>query len=214
MVWRSYLAKTYLHSDHSAFHRMDLRLNRLLGPWLPHHHQTTYRTYYFQPSTLTLYRRQSTHYFRYSPTHTTRRYIQYSHSSYTSFLPTATYPIDPIVASLDSIKVDRSDVYWTRTPATNSDPQSFPDYVATLDRWERTFLSQVKSHTSSLSEIVSLTNQPFIIATDGSIDHNKGSFGWVLAKIDGTLFVQGAGTAYGATMSSFWSESYGILSVL
>ena len=53
-----------------------------------------------------------------------------------------------------------------------------------------------------------------LIATDGSDEHGKGSYGWVLASPDGTVFARGAGAAYGLTMSSFRCEAYGILSAL
>ena len=56
--------------------------------------------------------------------------------------------------------------------------------------------------------------QAITLATDGSHKDNRGSYGWILATSDGTYLAEGSGTAYGATMTSFRCEAYGILSAL
>jgi hypothetical protein len=53
-----------------------------------------------------------------------------------------------------------------------------------------------------------------LIVSDGSVRHNWGAFGWVLALPDGTRLFEGQGPAYGHEISSFRAEAYGMLSAL
>ena len=62
--------------------------------------------------------------------------------------------------------------------------------------------------------MASYTNQPILIATDGSKDNGKGSYAWVLATPLGDILAQGWGTVYTYKISSFRCKSYAILAAL
>eukprot|EP00957_Ditylum_brightwellii_P155940 11870099-Ditylum_brightwellii.AAC.1 len=55
--------------------------------------------------------------------------------------------------------------------------------------------------------------EAFIIATDGSSEDTLMSFGWKMSDHKGKALVQHAGPAFGQS-SSFWTEAYGISSVI
>ena len=59
-----------------------------------------------------------------------------------------------------------------------------------------------------------LTTQVCYIATDGSAPNGKGSFAWVISDSNGTILVKSKGPVYGANITSFRAEGYGILAIL
>ena len=73
------------------------------------------------------------------------------------------------------------------------------------------FISPYYTHLNCLFATL---QSNFIIATDGSANDGKGSFGWVIANSDGNVIVTGQGTAFGDNISSFRCEAYGILAAL
>jgi Reverse transcriptase-like len=55
---------------------------------------------------------------------------------------------------------------------------------------------------------------PLIIASDGSVQDHRASYGWIIATQEGTRLVQCKGPAYGYRITSFRAEGYGILSAI
>jgi hypothetical protein len=60
------------------------------------------------------------------------------------------------------------------------------------------------------------STKPPIIATDGSVKLHRaqGTFAWVLADQDGTLWLRCNGLVSGTPINSFCSEAHALLSVL
>ena len=53
-----------------------------------------------------------------------------------------------------------------------------------------------------------------VLATDGSEEAGKGSFGWILATPTGNLLAQRSGPVFGHQTVSFRGEAYAILASL
>ena len=78
-------------------------------------------------------------------------------------------------------------------------------FVNTLRAWEQHLLSLLASELCDL---------PIIIATDGSLQQQQVSFGWIISTPDGHPIAQGSRIAFSATLSLFWCEAHGILAPL
>jgi hypothetical protein len=97
--------------------------------------------------------------------------------------------------------------------------QSIFDTIPTLEHWERQLLLdleivdlEVAQEEATVWEAIA--TQACHIATDGSAPDGKGSFAWVISDAEGNILAQCKGPAYGADISSYRAEGYGILSVL
>jgi len=87
--------------------------------------------------------------------------------------------------------------------------------VNTLDVWERQLLEHLDVTDPTENSIwFALTNTPCYIATDGSAPTGKGSFAWVISTNEGEILAECHGPVFGAKISSYRAEAYGILSVL
>lgn len=211
-LWRVYLAKAYLPDEDDTFlSRLDLTLTTTLGSWLPSNQIHQKRSYYVDPNTLHLYRRSNREFDLYVLQSSTRTTYKFQWSTTSTVLPPSAYPVDPYVAS-NLLELSRH----TIIPAapTPSHPRTFPDYIARLAKWERLLLTHHQNYCSDYHVLTSKLQQPLIIATDGSVNNQKGSYGWVIATTQGTLLASGKGPTHGEAVCSFRSEGYGILAAL
>ena len=212
-TWRKYLMHCYLSEDQGyLFFRNDLQILHPLGPWNRTHLNTSVREFYIHPPSLQLYKRLRNHYIVLKPSRTTRTLIFFVQSSFSSYLPPSTHPVEVQCPTHTTYTVPKDQIWWQRQPPSTSRITTFDHYLQTLDPWDSLLL---RHYTTShdLQHTASLLSHPYIIATDGSDEHGKGSFGWVLSNPTGIVFASGQGTAYGSSMSSFRAEAYGILSV-
>ena len=215
-TWRSYITKCYLSDDDSSHvKRTDLTLQTPLGPWLPTHHQLTQREFYINPTTYTIYRRHHNTLLTYRPVRTTRTLLELLHTGQTNTLPAHTHPIEPTVITNTTLRISKQqiDKHYPSPPVHEIGFTSFNDYVNSLPTWKRELIQHFNLVYPTINTITHL-QENFLIATDGSEQNAKGSFGWVLSTESGSIFASGQGTAFGAEISSFRCEAYGILAAL
>jgi hypothetical protein len=101
----------------------------------------------------------------------------------------------------------------TVRPTSPTEFPSFPDYVKSLDAWERRLLFSTKTYNELL--INALINGSVTIASDGSMRFPNLTFGWAIGTETATLST-GHGPADGAHQyqSSQRAELYGMLAAL
>ena len=92
--------------------------------------------------------------------------------------------------------------------------ESFYDLLPTMEPWEWQLLFDVEIHGTEQDLWKELTHEACVIASDGSASDGKGSFAWVISGADGSILAECKGPVYGAKVTSFRAEGYGILSVL
>ena len=213
-VWRLYLSQCYLANDLNHHpRRQDLQLRTPLGTWLPNHHNQQSHEFYINPTTLSAYQRTTNDYTTYRPYLNTRTQIHFKSTGKTSYLPQAAHPIQPAISACDSLCILKCHIDHTYRMQPRPQPLTIKDYFQTLDPWETQLLQHFQIRTK-LDNLLDNTLTPFLIASDGSVDQGKGSFGWAIAQPDGTILVTGHGTAFGHDISSFRAEAYGILAPL
>jgi hypothetical protein len=93
-----------------------------------------------------------------------------------------------------------------------------PNFLDNLPSWQQSLLNQLTtahSHREIVEMLQASTNPP-IIATDDSVKPYKarGTFAWVLANHDGTLWLRCRGPVSGTSIDSFRTEAHALLSVL
>ena len=95
------------------------------------------------------------------------------------------------------------------TPPKPTYHNTFSQHIQTLQAWESTILNTHTLHGSP-EEIVHALNQgDFYIASDGSVEGSKGSFGYVIASNSKERLIRGQGPVAGSRLQSFRAESYG-----
>ena len=211
-LWRSYLAQCYLLDDTiTTPTRSDLSLRSPLGNWNQTHHHTQLHQHYINPSTLQLYKRQPTGFVIFSPCRNNRRNIHYKPTRHTTYVPLSSHPIT-ISTDRDNLSVNKHDIQ-TPPVVPCSTTHSLQTSISNLSDWE---LNLIQHHRLYVDEdtIATCIDQATTLATDGSHKDSRGSYGWILASPDGTHLAEGSGTVYGATLTSFRCEAYGILSAL
>ena len=168
---------------------------------MPTHRKRQHRNHYFNPVTLTTYK----------PGRTTRTQLHLRRVGSTSYLPQCTYPIHTTQNGTSGLSINKRDILPHYKPDHHTTTDCFQQFISSLPTWELLLLIQHSFMNNSPKIVASLTNQPILIATDGSEKLGKGSYGWVLANLSGSILATGQGTAYGHCISSFCCEAYGIL---
>ena len=212
-IWRKYLALCYLQTDDNLRpNRLDLQLHLPLGDWTPNHHNRQHHTHYLNPINLTIYQRHQGSFKVLRPVKSTRTHLHFRHISLTNYVPISAYPVAPSYDHHQSTHVLPKQTTHN-IPRHPQQPTDFEAFVETLPAWESHLLRHTvfttSSHTAS-----ELCNLPIMIASDGSLQNNKGSYGWIISTTNGHTIAQGSGVAFGATLSSFRCEAYGILAPL
>ena len=214
-VWRRFISTCYLQNESSSRKtRRDLRLATPLGSWLPNHQQRHIRPYYINPTSRTIYHHAEDLIKVFAPCRNTRTQISYRPTGYTSYCPLSTIPIDchPSSDCSSNIYVFKKDIP-TPHPHTQTTVKSFNDHINTLDHWEHQLLQTTNFQCSPDNQHIVISTD-IIIASDGSVRDQTGSFGWVITDTNGQIIVTGSGTAFGYDITSFRSEAYGILAPL
>ena len=125
----------------------------------------------------------------------------------------------------DAVPVDVNDhgTVWTvrrgysqsaEPEQAQTDPVSIYDLFPILDQWEQHLLFDLDLQMDEKEIWTVMTTEKCYIATDGSAPEGKGSFGWVISDTSGTILAQCKGPVFGAKITSYRAEGYGILSVL
>ena len=164
---------------------------------MPTHRRRQIRIHYLNPVTLTLYSRCGHNYDTYKPGRTTRTQLHLRRVSSTPYLPQCTYPIHTIPNGTSGLSINKRDILPHYKPDLHTTTDCFRHFISSLPTWEQLLLAQHSFTNNSPTIVASLTNQPLLIATDGSEKSGKGSYGWVLANPSGSILATGQGTAYG-----------------
>jgi hypothetical protein len=105
-------------------------------------------------------------------------------------------------------------------PQPTSISETFPEFIATLEPWERDLFSFLHMEVGCFEFIDLITSQDIaadttqlLTVSDGSDDSGSMSFGWVIALPSGRRLARCSGPALGPRGSSFRAEGYGFLSV-
>ena len=213
-TWRFFLAQCYLTDDTNRhIKRLALHLQSPLGQWLPTHRHRQTRLHYINPVNYTLYTRSGQFYQVSRPVRTTRTQLHMRQTGTTSYLPQCTHPIQIQHHTKDSLRIDKQDIVYDYMPHRETSATCFEEYISLLPLWEQELLATHSFNNRSAKDALSLLDQPIVIATDGSAESDKGSFGWVLTDASGDIIAQGQGIAYGPDVSSFRCEGYGILAI-
>jgi hypothetical protein len=93
-----------------------------------------------------------------------------------------------------------------------------PTFLANLPSWQQSLLVQLTTEHShqEILEMLQASRKPPIIAMDGSIKpyRAQGTYAWLLADQNGTLWLRCHRPVSGTQMNSFSSEGYALLSVV
>jgi ribonuclease HI len=96
---------------------------------------------------------------------------------------------------------------------TPTDTNNIQQIFRTLQKWQSELLQNMILQ-GTVGEIKEAVRQPLRIASDGSVQGNRASFGWIISTATGTRLATCAGPAFGCKPTSYRAEGYGILSVL
>jgi hypothetical protein len=77
--------------------------------------------------------------------------------------------------------------------------QNIFEEIEQMDEWGKRLLKGMEM-LATMEEISHPMNQQLIIASDGSVQDHKASYGWIVATIGGTKLIQCSGPAYGYTI--------------
>ena len=111
-----------------------------------------------------------------------------------------------------TFKVHRHYVQWQLPPSV-APPQDLQSLIPTLPPWEQQLLQGLALQVS-LPDLFSHLQSPILVASDGSVNEHRSSFGWVLANRDGLRLLSSRGPSPGAKPTSYRAEGVGVLSVL
>jgi hypothetical protein len=101
-------------------------------------------------------------------------------------------------------------------PTHNNDPSTFEERLAQLAEWQHPLLEHLECNSersSRLHQILTSTEAPILLASDGGARSDLGSFGWQIA-VGREVLWRCKGPTYGLTPGSFRAESYGFLSAV
>ena len=198
------LAQCYLVDDiYHHVHQKDLSLQYPLGTRLPTHRQLQLRQYYMNNISSTIYQQTSTHYIVFHPSRNNRSTIHFQQTGHTTHLPISCYPISPTIISPSQIRIYKQQLDTNYMDTPTQTPTTFQSHIQSLDHWESQLLTQHLFLDTDATTVAANTNQPILLATDGSENSGKGSFAWILSTPQGKMLVQGSGTVFGSKISSF-----------
>jgi hypothetical protein len=129
-------------------------------------------------------------------------------------IPPTAIPVDAV--NLQMTYTVKRGYHQSCAPSNQEeDPlESVFDHLPRLDPWEMQLLFNMELHCDEAELWSALTTQDCYIATDGSAPDGKGSFAWLISDSIGNTLVQCMGPVFGAGVTSFRAEGYGILSLL
>ncbi len=240
-LWKSAILRVFTTTDKKAFKDITQRtlwLRKPLGKWLhPFHKLKRSWKNAYSPSQDAIYsyvgnNQYSVHDDNVSTGRDAETYpIFRSSFDKTVFkLPLDCEPTGAIFKA-ETISLKRKELLGVHRGAASYTPKvpARPEWAEHLPDWEWEILKNtqpcrargISRHSKVAGDIEVASRKSddpnykqMLIVTDGSVRHNRGAFGWVLALPDGTRLVEGQGPAYGHEISSFKAEDYGMLSAL
>lgn len=127
-------------------------------------------------------------------------------------------PIDAVPVDADrrveSWKVSLNNRQWELPQAPPHSRWHIHQYILTIPDWEQHLLRHLQLNVSQLALVQALTTSSVLLASDGSQQEHRASFGWILSDHHGNRLATCKGPAYGAKPVSYRAEGYGILSAL
>jgi hypothetical protein len=134
-------------------------------------------------------------------------------ASHTNALPAAAVPVDASIPTADAYRMEFHYNQWALPPPPPVPSQELTDYASSLDLWEKTLLEGLTLLVDQTELFQALQSTNFIIASDGSQQAHRASFGWILSNPDGHRLATCKGPCLGARPNSYRAEGYGLLSV-
>ena len=98
-----------------------------------------------------------------------------------------------------------------RTQDTTPDTCT-PNWMSKLHHWQRSLLQRVDIEDVDFA--IQTLHRGAVAACDGGANIQKGSFGFCISGMDGTVAIRGRGSTDGETPSSFRAEAFGLAAVL
>ena len=192
--------------------KQSLQLKVPMGRWLLQTESLRRKWFFlYDPSTDLLFHRQPDN------TYTTHTRLAHDYNKDTSDTvstpPDTAVPVD-IKARQQSWKIMGWKLHRADILLPTPTPSSITDIMPTMDDWEQHLLRNITFLVDEEEVWNVLTTRSCIIASDGSAPGPKGSFGWVISDRQGNHLVQCNGPTFGAKISSYRAEGYGILSAL
>ena len=129
-------------------------------------------------------------------------------------LPTRAVPVDGKLRPSGVIQIQAGYNQWAIPPLPAPPSTSIKDHIASLALWERVLLRGFDFLAPKIMVFHKLTDSPLLIASDGSYQSGKASFGWIISDADGNRLISCSGPCFGASLNSYRAEGYGILSVV
>jgi hypothetical protein len=120
---------------------------------------------------------------------------------------------------VDQNDVEDSGITWHVRPyyntwaieETTTSNQEIHHNIQQIDEWEKQLLQRMKFLVAK--ETIS-QQQQMIIASNGSVQDHRASYGWLITTVGGTRVVKCNGPAYGYKTTSFRAEGYELLSAI
>ena len=116
------------------------------------------------------------------------------------FLPATATPVD-VTKFAHTLKVHQHYVKWHLLPSLDP-PTEIQSLIPTLQPWEQPLLNGLTLQVSML-ELLQQLQSPILVASDGSVNEHRSSFGWVLAPREGQRLLSSRGPAPGAKPTSY-----------
>ena len=128
-------------------------------------------------------------------------------------LPAAAIPVDAASPAPGVYRMKAHYNQWQLPQPGLPPPLDLHGYINQLDDWEQELLQGLVLKVSQHNLFAAVQQEPFLIASDGSQQpDNKASFGWILSTNSGHRLATCTGASYGARITSYRAEGYGVLS--
>ena len=164
--------------------------------------------YWFDPIQQLLFEKHTNHY-------TTHPKLTHDYditcSGRCQSLPATATPVD-VTKFAQTLKVHQHYVQGNLPPSLDP-PTEIQTLISTLPSWEKPLHTGLTLQVS-IPDLLQHLQSPILVASDGSVNEHRSSFGWVLATREGQQLLSSRGPAPGAKPTSYRAEGIGILSVL
>jgi zinc-binding in reverse transcriptase/Endonuclease/Exonuclease/phosphatase family len=192
-------------------------LYECLGPWLPTLPSRRKWPNYYSPSRRMLYRLCSSIYVAHDQTGPNTFSDQYDDES-DQFPFSKIFPTDAI--PVDITDIDDGWYMFDPSPVQTSLPDTpkiltLSEYFSTLPEHEALLLQQWEFTGGDAFDFCAGIHSldDVILVSDGGAIEDYASFGWVIAKADGTRLAKGFGSVFGHDPRSYRAEAHGAKAV-
>ena len=180
-------------------------LHKPLGKWLPQIENSRQQwEHYFHQKTQLIYKKKPSNIYE---VWENTNWMCTRQVGTTLTVPSAAIPVDVIKGKITPPE-------WSpiasQTPSIISIETAIDSYVRTAPYFhgEAYCLDDI-----TWTEVSVALREGVLVASDGSAANRGGSFGWVIANMDGKILLQGTGDLFGIDISSFRAELEGALAV-